>query len=509
LAEAINGMLAGIQERDEQFRNLFEHMTGGFMLLEVLFDSNGRPADHRLLEANSEFEQVLGLKRSEELGRTSAELSFEWPADVTQSYYKVAMGGAPVHWERFNDSLQRHYDIRVFSPRMGQFALMFNDITERKQAEVEKAKLEIQLQQSQKMESLGVLAGGVAHDMNNVLGAILGLSSAHLEMHPDNTPVHRAFTTIFKAATRGGSLVKSLLTFARQSPAEERELDVNAILREEVTLLERTTLSKIHLEMDLDDHLRPIRGDVSALTHAFMNLCVNAVDAMPDHGTLSLQTRNVDNDWIEVRVDDTGTGMSREVLEKALDPFFTTKGVGKGTGLGLSMVFSTVKAHHGQLDIQSEVGKGTHIRMRFPACASSRGVAEAIPELESMAHQRLLNVYLVEDDELFQSSTRALLELLGHTTTTASCGEEALEKLETGFRPDVVILDINMPGLGGSGTLPRLRVLWPDMPILLATGRVDQTALDLVAAHSNVTLLSKPFSIKELQFHLEAFRKAP
>ena len=163
-------------------------------------------------------------------------------------------------------------------------------------------------------------------------------------------------------------MVKSLLNFARQSPTEEHELDMNAILREEVELLERTTLAKIRLEMDLASDLRPILGDASALTHAFMNLCVNAVDAMPENGTLTLRTRNVDNDWIEVLVEDTGTGMPREVLEKAMDPFFTTKGVGKGTGLGLSMVYSTVKAHRGQIEIQSEPGQGTRVRMRFPAC---------------------------------------------------------------------------------------------------------------------------------------------
>ena len=234
---------------------------------------------------------------------------------------------------------------------------VLHDITDRKHAERENAQLHAQLLQSQKMESPGLLAGGVAHDMNNVLGAVLALASAHLTLEPEGSPAHRAFGTIQEAASRGGNLVKSLLNFARKSPAEQRALDLNALLLEEARLLERTTLAKVRLELDLAPDLRTVHGDGGALAHAVMNLCVNAVDAMAEGGTLVLRTRNVGEDLAEVRVEDTGCGMAPEVLARALDPFFTTKDVGKGTGLGLSMVYSTVKAHHGKLDIVSEPGR--------------------------------------------------------------------------------------------------------------------------------------------------------
>jgi len=374
-----------------------------------------------------------------------------------------------------------------------------------------KIRLELlaQLLQSQKLESLGTLAGGIAHDMNNVLGAILGLATTHLEIQPPESSAHQAFTTISKAAVRGGKMAKSLLNFARQSPAEDHELDINTILREEVKLLERTTLSKVHLRLALAHDLRPMRGDASALTHAFMNLCVNAVEAMPDEGTLTLRTRNLDVDWIEVKVEDSGCGMTQVVLEKALNPFFTTKGEGKGTGLGLSLVYSAVKAHGGQLDIQSEPGRGTQVTMRFPTCEPEP--CQPQPEALPLSGPNLvrLAVLLVDDDELMQSSTRAILELLGHAVTGVLSGEEALATLEAGYRPDLVILDINMPGLGGAKTLARLRDLQGSLPVLLATGRVDQAALNLVDAHSGVTLLPKPFSLKELKGHLEALEKRP
>ena len=377
---------------------------------------------------------------------------------------------------------------------------------QRHEAEEETAKLQTQLLQSQKMESLGTLAGGVAHDMNNVLGAILGLASAHIGSQPYGSPLHQALDTICKATERGGKMVKSLLSFARQSPAENNKLDMNAILKEQIALLERTTLAKVRLEIDMEADLRPILGDASALTHAFMNLCVNAVDAMPENGTLTLHTRNVDNDWIEVVVEDSGTGMPKEVLEKAMEPFYTTKEIGKGTGLGLSMVFSTVKAHRGQMAIQSEPGHGTRVMLRFPACeqeAPVQAAALAATEATQIPHGTM-KVLLIDDDDLIQSSVQAILEVLGHTAvTTAPSGEEALAMLEGGLEPDLVILDVNMPGLGGIGTLPCLRVLRPELPVLLATGRVDQTALTLASAHSGVTLLSKPFGLRELQKHLE------
>ena len=386
---------------------------------------------------------------------------------------------------------------------------MVRDITERTRAEAERTRLMAQLQQTQKMESLGSLAGGIAHDMNNVLGAILALASANLELQPAGSPGRRAFETIASAAVRGGKMVKGLLDFARQNPAEERELDLNGILRDEVHLLERTTLAKVRLELDLSPGLRAIRGDPGALTNAIMNLCVNAVDAMPDHGNLLLRTRNLEDGRIEVLVRDTGRGMSQEVLARAMDPFFTTKDTGKGTGLGLALVYSTIKAHHGQMEIESEAGRGTRVWLRFPAAPAPGPPGEPAAGGPAGSPRRGLSVLLVDDDELVRSGTRGLLEVLGHAVRTTTCGEEGLAELAGGWRPDAVILDLNMPGLGGAGTLPRLRALLPAVPVLLATGRVDQATLDLVKAHPGVALLAKPYSMAELRAQLDRIGPEP
>jgi len=394
---------------------------------------------------------------------------------------------------------------------LGGVALVFfrlnlrlkGEIASREQAEEAKAALQAQLLQAQKMESLGSLAGGVAHDMNNVLGAILGMASANLADQPEGSAAHKAFGTIIKAADRGGKMVKGLLSFARAGTASVQELDFNAIVREEVQLLERTTLAKVRLEVDLDPELRPILGDGGALNHAFMNLCVNAVDAMPDRGVLTIRTRNAEDGCIEVLVTDTGTGMTPEVLAQALDPFFTTKPQGKGTGMGLSMVYNTVKAHKGHLELDSQPGMGTRVRLRFPSFQGREVEDPYQPGAGDEPEGQSLHVLLVDDDELIRSSLESVLEALGHTSTATASGEEALLLLGKGLQPDLVIMDMNMPGLGGAGTLPLLRAQWPAVPVLLSTGRADQSVLDLLAAHPQVTLLSKPFTMRELEAHLK------
>lgn len=490
-----------------------------FMILDTIPQSVfWKDPEGRYLGCNKPFSRAAGVEDPEEIiGKTDFDLP--WTREESEAYRaddRMVLETRQPKLRILETQQQadgKHLEVETSKAPLldgngHPFAVLgiYEDITERKAAEERNRELQAQLQQSQKMESLGTLAGGVAHDMNNVLAAILGLASAHLETQPVGSPLHQALDTICKATERGGKMVKSLLSFARQSPAENNRLDVNAILREQAALLERTTMAKVRLEMNLAADLRPIMGDAGALAPAFMNLCVNAVDAMAENGTLTLHTRNVDEDGIEVVVQDNGTGMSKEVLDKAMEPFYTTKGTGKGTGLGLSMVFSTVKAHRGRMAIESEPGKGTRVRLRFPACDRETDAHSPAPAVSDEAGPApgSLKVLLVDDDDLVQSSTQAILEFLGCTAVTpALSGEAALALLEGGLEPDLVILDMNMPGLGGMGTLPRLRALRPKVPVLLATGRVDQTSLTLAAAHPGVTILSKPFGLKELRKQVE------
>ncbi len=468
-------------------------------------------SEGRFIYLNPAWEKTHGYKVEEMLGRSFGD--FQTPevfARDTEAFDCLMKGEGLREYEtmhlardgreltlRFNAIPLRDAEGRIIGCQGTAV-----DLTGRKRAEQEQDRLRAQLSQSQKLEGLGSLAGGVAHDMNNVLGAIMGLASLHVNTQPQGSPAQQAFQTILKAAERGGKMVKSLLGFARQTPAELHEVDLNHLLQEQVELLERTTLSKVALNLELEPALQPMLGDASALSHAIMNLCVNAVDAMVEGGTLTLRTRNAGPGEIELHVSDTGAGMSKEVLERALDPFFTTKAQGKGTGLGLSMVHGTVKAHAGQLEILSELGAGTTVRLRFPACTAAERAADLVAEGPSEATPRALMVLLVDDDELVQTTVQALLQTLGHGTAQAFSGEDALMRIEEGLEPDVVILDMNMPGLGGKATFARLRALRPTLPIFLSTGKVDEAVLHLVAGDGFTTMLSKPFTLRELSQRL-------
>nr|MBK7067685.1 response regulator [Deltaproteobacteria bacterium] len=304
-------------------------------------------------------------------------------------------------------------------------------------------------------------------------------------------------------------MVRRLLGLARHDLSEVKVLNLNTLVLEEVLLLERTTLAQVRFSLDLANDLRPVRGDSTALIHALMNLCVNAIDAMPHGGTLTLRTRNAEPGWIELEIVDSGIGMPREVLDKAMDPFFTTKSHGKGTGLGLSMAYNTMKAHRGTLTIQSETGKGTRVLVRLPSCEGEEPEDEAPAPSKQEGNGRSLEVLLVDDDELIRDSIGPVLRAQGHRVVLVASGEEALDRMKRGSPPDVVILDMNMPGLGGRGALPRIRSLQPDVPVLLATGRAGPDALELTRTFTGVTLLPKPINASDLKAYLDTLQAKP
>lgn len=331
----------------------------------------------RYLDVNDRFCQASGYLRSECLGRTGVELGWIGPEERARVIASIRGGGSALNREttvRTRTGELRHCLVSAEVLELNGVACLMiiaTDITEAKRIENERALLESQLQHLKRMESIGRLAGGVAHDMNNVMTAILTLAELQLADAPINSSLAEDMETIAQACLRGQSTVRALLDFARADVSKDEPLDLNALIREEVALLGRTTLKKAHLATDLDDALPAVRGDRAALSHVFMNLCLNAVDAMPQGGTITLKTRRDGKTHVLVDVADTGLGMPPEVLEKALDPFFTTKPQGQGTGLGLSIVFGTIKAHGGTMQVQSTPGVGTTISIRLPVSGPS------------------------------------------------------------------------------------------------------------------------------------------
>jgi len=382
---------------------------------------------------------------------------------------------------------------------------MNRDRTEQVKADFERRRLQEERQHSEKLESLGSLAGGMAHDMNNVLAGILGTAEMLRERFPAADPVARSLDSIIYASGRGRDLVRTLTDFARVGVPEPRQFDLNELLRKEVELLRHSTLQKVRVVQDLDPQLPPLLGDASALGGTIMNLAVNALDAMPDGGTLAFRSRSTGPGRIALTVTDTGYGMSPEVVARAAEPFFTTKPVGKGTGLGLTRALGTVKAHGGTVEIQSAPGQGTCITIQLPCFQQERSEEPAAEAPAERAPAReALRILLVDDDQVILETMPALLESLGHGVQTASRGEEALARLGAGLEVDLVVLDHNMPGLTGTETLVRLREQRPELPVILASGFVDAFTENLVTSLPQVWILKKPYSLREIRRILAA-----
>ena len=484
---------AALAASEERFRTVFEASPDAVLIREV---------GGCFLEANRVALERYGYTREELLTMSPEDLvPPELRPEIPARIAACLQTGEPAEWvhqRKDGTRIPVELLLRPFTLR-GRSCIYASarDISERRSAEAQRQHLEAQLHQAQKLESLGSLAGGVAHDINNVLGAIQALAEVNQHRTEPGTPVRRDMDTMIRACERGGRLVKGLLGFARQELSEARVLDLNGVVQEVATLLGRTTLQKVTLQVDLDPTGCFVLGESAALTHAVMNLCVNAVDAMPGGGVLTLRTLHR-GERVVLEVEDAGHGMAQEVLSRALEPFFTTKPQGKGTGLGLPIVYGTVKAHQGILELASEPGRGTLVRIQLPARQAVPQGSALLPPGAPGDSPRALDLLVVDDDELIRVAMETLLESLGHRVTVVSGGEEALAALEGGLHPDAVILDMNMPGLDGAATLVRLRRLDPSLPVLLASGGADPRVQQVAATHPGVRLLPKPFSAAQV-----------
>jgi two-component system CheB/CheR fusion protein len=457
---------------------------------------------------NEGFHRFLGYAPDDVVGRSSLDLGV-WvdPADRAKWAAQLRETGQVTCLEMTFRKKDGSLAIGQVSSRLimlaGETAQLsiIRDITQQKREEDERRLLELEVEHMQRLESLGRLAGGVAHDMNNVLGAIYAVTQTLRTRHQGDPELDDSLATVERAASRGRDLVKGLVGFSRKGVSQAVSIDLNDLARQELALLDRTLLQKYRLVMALEEPLPPILGEIGILGSALMNLCLNAVDAMAEGGTLTIRTCRLPGAQVQVSVEDTGEGMAPEVLNKAMEPFFTTKAFGKGTGLGLAMVLNAVRAHGGALLLESEPGRGTRALMTFPAAAENPAQAGALASLPPTKAAR--NILLVDDDELLRASVPLLLRLLGHQVEALDSGEAAMRWLEAGGRPDLVILDVNMPTMGGLETLRHVRVLHPTLPVLLATGYLETDVENALMEDPLLMAIAKPFTLAEIQQRIE------
>jgi len=369
------------------------------------------------------------------------------------------------------------------------------DITARRQAEEA-------LRQSQKLEAIGQLTGGIAHDFNNLLTPIVG-SFDLLQRKCRDPQALRLISGVLQSAERARLLVQRLLAFARRQHLEARAVDLEQLVRGMLDLIGRSLGPRIEVRVALTADLPAARVDPNQLEVALLNLAVNARDAMPEGGIISISARIADMEvevqglapgrYICLSVADNGIGMPPETLARAVEPFFTTKAMGKGTGLGLSMVHGLAAQSGGQLTLESTLGKGTTATLWLPAVDHSRVESPAATD-ETEFPARPLSVLLVDDDDLVRAGAAVMLEAIGHTVVQVSSATRALDHLASGELFDVLVTDQRMPCMTGVDLIRRARFLRPDLPAVLITGYTD--AIDSDA--SSLPVLAKPFRAAEL-----------
>ncbi len=373
---------------------------------------------------------------------------------------------------------------------------MVRDITERRRAEE-------QLREAQKMEAIGTLAGGIAHDFNNILTGILGHASLVQQDLPPDSPLYQDLGRIMHAAGRAADLTRHLLTFARRSPHVEMEpLDVNIVAREVADLLGHTIDKSINIELQLAPDLPAVRGDAGQLHQTLLNLCLNARDAMPQGGKLTIATEKVAvaaeegladadlpaGEYVLLSVADTGSGIAPAVLRRIFEPFYTTKD--QGRGLGLAIVYGIVHGHGGTVRVQSEPGQGSVFQVYLPA---RKEPATSAPPPVLAVPGGSETVLVVDDETAVRQVLQRILERGGYTVLLAEDGVQALEVYrDHGKKIDLVVMDVAMPHMGGRDACQRLQEISPGVKVLFSSGysEEDQTELSMWGARG---FLQKPY----------------
>ena len=386
------------------------------------------------------------------------------------------------------------------------------DITERKHGKQEQTRLEAQLQQAQKMESVGRLAGGVAHDFNNMLGVILGHAELALRQVDPALPLHADLLEIRKAANRSADLTRQLLGFARRQSVAPKVLDLNEVVAGMLKMLRRLVGEEIAVEWLPDPDLWPVKMDPSQIDQVLANLCVNARDAIDGIGRISIETGNITFDqnycaihpefmpgeYVLLSASDDGCGMEKDTLSSLFEPFFTTKAMGEGTGLGLATVYGIVKQNHGFINVYSELTEGTTFKIYLPRHESEPGRAGA-PGAATPAARGQETILLVEDEQAILGLTKRMLEHYGYTVLAAGTPGEAIRLAkEHAGEIQLLMTDVVMPEMNGRALTKNLLSLYPQLKRLFMSGYTADVIAYRGVLDEGVHFIQKPFSTEDL-----------
>lgn len=509
--------LSALRESETRFRTLFDTMDEGFCIIQFVDSPQGPLSDYIHVLANPAYERHAGLANV--AGRSLREVIPDEADGWLELFRGVLLSGEPLRFERALEASGRHLELAAFriEPAARQeVAIIFQDVTARRSAETalrdlneslgrrvddaiaEREHALAQLHEAQKLETIGQLTGGVAHDFNNLLTPITGTLDLLGRRHGDDARSARMIDGALQSAERAKTLVQRLLQFARRQPLATQAVDTAALLEGMRDLISSSIGAMIELKVLAPDDLQPASADPNQLELAILNLCVNARDAMPHGGALTVALEQVvlgprskpalrPGGYLRISIIDTGVGMDEATLARAIEPFYSTKERGKGTGLGLSMVHGLAAQLGGTFVMTSAPGEGTRADIYLPVAANSIKAASREPTVHSSPSGRPLTILLVDDEDLVRVGTAEMLRDVGHDVNDVASGADALDVLAKGLRVDAVVTDYMMPRMNGGELASRLSALYPQLPILIVTGYAGGD-LDL-----GLPQLAKPF----------------
>ncbi len=494
-----------LRESEERFKSLHNASFGG-----IAIHDQGV-----ILECNQGLSEISGFSHEELIGRDGLLLISEKTRgmvlkNIREGYEKPYEAiGFRKNGDEFPIRLEaRNIPYKGKSVRVVEF----RDITEQKKQEAEREKLQIQLEQAQKMESIGRLAGGVAHDFNNMLGVILGYTELAMGRVEPVNPLHANLEKIQGAAQRSAYLTRQLLAFARKQTVSPKVIDLNNTIESILKLLRRLIGEDIDLAWRPGKEVWPVKIDPTQIDQILANLCVNARDAIVDTGKVTIETGTasfdeeycshhrgfVQGDYVLLAVSDTGCGMDEETQSHLFEPFFTTKEMGKGTGLGLATVYGVVKQNNGFVNVYSEIGQGTTFKIYLP-----RHLAKTVPlpkkEPDTTGERGHETVLLVEDERAILEMTTEMLESLGYTVLAAGTPGEAVHLAhEHPNCIDLLLTDVVMPEMNGRDLAKNMLSIYPDIRRLFMSGYTANVIAHHGVLDEGVHFIQKPFSMKDL-----------
>jgi PAS domain S-box-containing protein len=518
MTRKLKSLVMSLEERVVERERAEDALRGSQQLLQAIIDNSTavvyvKDVEGKYLLVNRRFEELFHVAKDSAVGKTDHDLFPDELADAYRAFdQRVLSAGKTLEKEEIapqDDGLHTYISIKApLTDDAGKpYAVcgISTDITERK-------KVEEQLRQSQKMDAIGRLAGGVAHDFNNLLTAINGYTIVALQHADPSHPLHDFLGEILKAGQRAASLTHQLLAYSRKQVLEPKVWNLNVIVSEMEPMLRRLIGEDIALRAVLYPTLGLVKVDRGQVEQIILNLVVNAREAMPQGGSLTLETRNAAADQRATHLDagvhgpqtvlavtDTGVGMTPEVQGRVFEPFFTTKDVGKGTGLGLSVVYGIVKQSGGSISVYSERGTGTTFKISFPHVMDKETRHEPRPGEPQRPHRGSETVLLVEDEAAVRKFARHALETQGYTVIEAANGGDAyklLEKRDGGI--DLVITDVVMPEMGGRALAIWMRGQLPMVPVLFMSGYPEHAAVHEGIVEVGEHFLQKPFGPSEL-----------